>query len=344
MRSYSFFCALLATTLGTASAHTIFQEFYVNGVDQGHEVGIRVPSYDGPITDVTSDDLICNGGINPYQQPVSQVVITVPAGSPVTTEWHHTLAGADPSDPADPIDPSHKGPLTTYLAKVPNATQTDVTGLAWFKIWEDGLQVSDQTWGVDRMIAGKGKVNFSIPSCIEPGFYLLRHEVIALHAAESYPGAQFYMECAQLEITGGGSANPATVSFPGAYHGTDPGITIDIYQTLANYTIPGPPVFSCSGGSGTTQPSSPSPSPSTSTSTSVSTVTPISYASTSTTTSTSSTKSSTTTTSTSSSASPTSTGTVAHYGQCGGTGWTGGTVCVSPYTCTYSNAYYSQCL
>lgn len=37
-------------------------------------------------------------------------------------------------------------------------------------------------------------------------------------------------------------------------------------------------------------------------------------------------------------------GTVAHWGQCGGVGWTGGTVCVSPYTCTYSNAWYSECL
>ncbi|KAF9022237.1 carbohydrate-binding module family 1 protein [Hymenopellis radicata] len=32
------------------------------------------------------------------------------------------------------------------------------------------------------------------------------------------------------------------------------------------------------------------------------------------------------------------------YGQCGGTGWTGATTCVSGYTCTYSNAWYSQCL
>lgn len=31
------------------------------------------------------------------------------------------------------------------------------------------------------------------------------------------------MECAQLHITGGGSTQPATVSFPGAYSGTDPG-------------------------------------------------------------------------------------------------------------------------
>ncbi|KAJ6261509.1 hypothetical protein Dda_4179 [Drechslerella dactyloides] len=32
------------------------------------------------------------------------------------------------------------------------------------------------------------------------------------------------------------------------------------------------------------------------------------------------------------------------YGQCGGQGWTGPTVCVSGYTCTFSNDVYSQCL
>lgn len=127
-----------------------------------------------------------------------------------------------------------------YLAKVPSALQTDVTGLKWFKIYEDGLTGS--TWGVDNLIAGKGLVNFKIPACIAPGNYFLRAEIsrspcfccfypplsrffftpVALHPASSYPGAQFYMECAQINITGGGSASPATVSFPGAYKGSDP--------------------------------------------------------------------------------------------------------------------------
>jgi cellulose 1,4-beta-cellobiosidase len=57
------------------------------------------------------------------------------------------------------------------------------------------------------------------------------------------------------------------------------------------------------------------------------------------TTTTTSTKSTTTSTSTGSS----STG-AAHFAQCGGIGWTGPTACVSPYTCTVSNPYYSQCL
>ncbi|KAF8208180.1 hypothetical protein K438DRAFT_317611 [Mycena galopus ATCC 62051] len=32
------------------------------------------------------------------------------------------------------------------------------------------------------------------------------------------------------------------------------------------------------------------------------------------------------------------------YGQCGGIGWTGATTCPTGWTCTYSSAYYSQCL
>ncbi|KAL6821539.1 glycoside hydrolase family 62 protein [Trichoderma camerunense] len=37
-------------------------------------------------------------------------------------------------------------------------------------------------------------------------------------------------------------------------------------------------------------------------------------------------------------------GTAAHWAQCGGQGWTGPTTCESPYKCTVSNQWYSQCL
>ena len=52
----------------------------------------------------------------------------------------------------------------------------------------------------------------------------------------------------------------------------------------------------------------------------------------------------TTTAPASTSSSVSTAGSVAHWGQCGGIGYTGSTVCASPYTCTYSNAWYSQCL
>ncbi|KZT40784.1 acetyl xylan esterase [Sistotremastrum suecicum HHB10207 ss-3] len=83
------------------------------------------------------------------------------------------------------------------------------------------------------------------------------------------------------------------------------------------------------------------PGPQSSTSSSSSTSSTSSSSSTSTTTSsTTSTTTTTTSTTTSSAAGPTQT----HWGQCGGIGWTGPTVCASGTTCKVSNAYYSQCL
>lgn len=37
----------LALLSGSASGHTIFQQLFVNGVDQGELTGIRAPDYDG---------------------------------------------------------------------------------------------------------------------------------------------------------------------------------------------------------------------------------------------------------------------------------------------------------
>lgn len=81
------------------------------------------------------------------------------------------------------------------------------------------------------MKAGNSGVNYTIPSCIKPGYYLVRHETIALHSATGYPGAQFYPGCHQLKVTGGGNTTPSNlVSFPGAYASSDPGVTYNPYQ------------------------------------------------------------------------------------------------------------------
>ncbi|PVI04323.1 lytic polysaccharide monooxygenase [Periconia macrospinosa] len=228
--------------LASASAHTIFQELWVNGVAQGHTKGIRVPTYDGPITDVTSNDVICNGGINPYRTPLPKDVINVKAGDRLTAEWHHTLDSKGTNDVDEPISASHNGPIMVYLAKVDDALTTSVTGLKWFKIYEDGL--SNGQWAVKKLIDNKGLVNFTLPSCVPSGQYLLRAELIALHGASSYPGAQLYMECAQINVSGGGSANPSTVSFPGAYKSSD--VTFNLYWPVpTSYSIPGPRPLTC---------------------------------------------------------------------------------------------------
>ena len=79
-----------------------------------------------------------------------------------------------------------------YLAKVNDAATADAKGLKWFKISEDGLDNSGQ-WGVDRMIANAGWQYFTMPTCIAPGQYLMRVELLALHSAYSAGGAQFYV-------------------------------------------------------------------------------------------------------------------------------------------------------
>ena len=64
--------------------------------------------------------------------------------------------------------------------------------------------------------------------------------------------AQFYMGCAQINVSGSGTKTGNTVSFPGAYSATDPGILISIYdskgQPVGNgtpYQIPGPAKLTC---------------------------------------------------------------------------------------------------
>lgn len=115
----------------------------------------------------------------------------------------------------------------------------------WFKIAEDGLDSAGK-WGVDRLIAAQGVQTITIPSCIAPGQYLLRGELIALHGANNAKGAQFYMECAQINIQGASaSKTPATVSLPGAYSANDKGILYNLYSGQKTYTAPGPSVFSC---------------------------------------------------------------------------------------------------
>ncbi len=101
-------------------------------------------------------------------------------------------------------------------------------------------------WGTDTVINNAGKHIIPLPACLEDGQYLLRAEMIALHGARAKAGAQLYMECSQLMITGGtGTAKPTTYSIPGIYSASDPGLLINIYPMRGEYTIPGPRPFSC---------------------------------------------------------------------------------------------------
>lgn len=161
------------------------------------------------------------------------------------------------------------------MARVDNAATASTNGLKWFKIHEDSFNPSTGKWyvkkdmppkrrdtltyeltllvrGVDNMIANQGWSYANIPTCLAPGQYLLRQELLALHSAYGNMGAQFYQSCAQLNVSGGGSYMPSqTVSIPGAYSQNDPGILIQIWVNSVPdngrrpYTAPGPRPMTC---------------------------------------------------------------------------------------------------
>lgn len=166
------------------------------------------------------------------------------------------------------------------MAKVPSgqtAATWDGSGKVWFKIYQDMPTTSggQYTWPSNgnsssspfspinlankpallggtllTRPSGKSQIPFTVPQCLAEGDYLFRVEHVALHSASSAGGAQFYLSCAQLRVTGGGSGSAKEpgelVSFPGAYKATDPGIMINIYNNGGKaYQPAGPGVFSC---------------------------------------------------------------------------------------------------
>ncbi|KAK1831269.1 glycosyl hydrolase family 61-domain-containing protein [Podospora conica] len=242
----------LLTAASAASAHTIFVALEAGGTTNPVGHGVRAARLDSPIQNVGSNDMACNGASNSVMS--TDKIINVEAGSTVRAVWRHTLQ----SGPNDVMDASHKGPTIAYLKKVDNALTDSGVGGGWFKIQEDGH--SNGQWGTSTVISNGGLHSITIPKCLPNGQYLLRAEMIALHGAGSSGGAQLYMECAQINITGGtGSAVPSkTVSFPGAYKANDPGLLISIYTMTpaSKYIVPGPEVFTCSGSGAVAPPAS----------------------------------------------------------------------------------------
>ncbi|CUA75408.1 putative endo-beta-1,4-glucanase D [Rhizoctonia solani] len=249
----SIFALLALAFIQPALGHYRFYKYIdASGTVTGEYVYVRSnTNTNSPVTDVTSTDLRCNvGGL---ASGSSTSIAAVAAGSTVGFQ-------------AD-IGLIHPGPLQVYLGKAPSgqtAATWDGSGANWFKIYAIGADFSSGSlaWPTDN----QQTFTFKIPSNTPAGNYLLRIEHIAVHGASTVGGAQFYISCAQLTITGSGSGNPAKVSIPGVYTGklhysnggdwpkpnsshfvpgTEPGLLINIYwPPVTNYTLPGPAVWS----------------------------------------------------------------------------------------------------
>ncbi|KAG9024977.1 hypothetical protein FS837_005129 [Tulasnella sp. UAMH 9824] len=230
MKFFAATLALLATVASPVAAHYRFTSLIVNGTTTTAYQYVRpYTSYNSPVTDVSSSAFTCNQG----------------ATSAPGIAW--TKAGNKIGFALDQAI-YHAGVLNVYMAKVPSG-QTAATwngsGSAWFKVGQISAVTnggSSITFPTDNL----SSYTFTVPSKLPDGDYLVRIEHIALHAASSFGGAQFYIACGQIHVFGGGSTLPSSyVSIPGVYNGNEPGIKINIYYPIpATYTQPGPAVWS----------------------------------------------------------------------------------------------------
>ncbi|OJJ63025.1 hypothetical protein ASPSYDRAFT_55722 [Aspergillus sydowii CBS 593.65] len=344
----------LAASAKLVSAHTTVMAAWVNDEDQGLGNGedgyIRTPPSNSPVTDVTSTDMTCN--VNGDQ--AASKYIKAAGGDKLTFEWHHN--SRDASD--DIIDLSHKGPVMVYMAP----TEKGSAGNGWVKIAEDGY--ADGTWAVETLVANDGKHSVTVPD-VPAGKYLFRPELIGLHEGTREGGAQFYMECVQVEITSSGSKTlPEGVSIPGAYKADDEGVLFDIYNDFDSYPIPGPAVWDgASSGSSSGSGSSAKEASATSSAAPTSSVAPTSSATapagtttvptipTAAPTFTTSVRPTSTVVPSSSTTAPaqpsSSSGTGGPgqlWGQCGGLNFKKATGCAPGLTCKQFNPYYHQCI
>ncbi|KAI0394950.1 glycosyl hydrolase family 61-domain-containing protein [Xylariaceae sp. FL0594] len=222
-------CIAAALALvGAAQAHYTFPGLVYNGVTEADWTFVRETTNHyshGPIQDVTDKQIRC------YE--------LVPGSNGAGTK---SVNAGDTVGFRVDGGIQHPGPMQFYMAKAP-AGQTAETfngdGAVWFKIYEEHPTVTST--GLVWSSSGLKQVDVKIPSCLAPGYYLLRAEHIALHSAGSTGGAQFYQACAQLYVSGSGTKTFSGVSIPGAYSASDPGILINLYWPVpTSYKNPGP--------------------------------------------------------------------------------------------------------
>ncbi|KAK3067994.1 hypothetical protein LTS18_000850, partial [Coniosporium uncinatum] len=162
------------------------------------------------------------------------------AGSTLTFEFRSW-----PDDPSHPsLDPSHMGPCAVYMKSVKSAINDSAAGDGWFKIWDEGYDEKEEKWCTNKMIDNGGRMSVKVPTELAGGYYLVRPEFVALHAADK-GDPQFYTGCAQIFLKSSGNAKPSkTVSIPGFVDKDTPGLTFNIWETpmALPYPIPGPEV------------------------------------------------------------------------------------------------------
>ncbi|CAI4218116.1 unnamed protein product [Parascedosporium putredinis] len=170
-------------------------------------------------------DIICHLGATP-----GAAAIPVNAGDDLGIHW-------------DTWPDSHKGPIVDSLANCEGPCQNvDKTKLKFFDISREAvIDAASDLWAPNVLVKNDLTWFVRIPEGIAPGNYVLRHEIVALHAAGQTNGAQSYPFCFNLAISSKGTDKPEGRTFEGYYTSSEVGIVWDLFgKSPADYKIPGP--------------------------------------------------------------------------------------------------------
>ncbi|KAJ2745359.1 hypothetical protein GGI20_002245 [Coemansia sp. BCRC 34301] len=241
MHKFSALLVLLLAAAHLVNAHTYLFRLNVNGTDTKRGQYIRPyreSTVNSPVKDPKDKDLRCR---TDKMSRDSAEIVTIVAGEEFGLEFHE----GDEDDTIF-IEKEHRGPGMIYLAPM----ESNGEGAVWFKIFEKGYDVEKKLFYTQEMMASKGKMKFTIPEDIPGGEYLMRTEFIALHTADTEykgnkgDGAEYFPNCAQINLISKGTAKPKGHEIPGIYKTDDPGIFFHLWDDdLTKYIIPGPPMY-----------------------------------------------------------------------------------------------------
>ncbi|KAK7947767.1 endoglucanase [Apiospora aurea] len=246
MPSFNPLALAIAAGAGLVAAHGHVQEIKINGKSYQGYPASSAP-YENPKVDriAWADSATDNGFVAPDAYGTSDIAChrdgapgalsaKVAAGDKVELFW-------------DTWPASHKGPVIDYMAACDgDCSKATAGGLNFFKIAEAGLvdgSSNPAKFASDDLVANNNSWVATIPATLKAGNYVLRHEIIALHAGGQENGAQNY---------------------PHSTPPTDAGIKFDIYKKIDSYPVPGPKLAFGAGAAapkaGSSKPSAPASS------------------------------------------------------------------------------------
>ncbi|KAK7453311.1 hypothetical protein VKT23_011986 [Stygiomarasmius scandens] len=190
--------------------------------------------------------------------------IDITAGSGLTISWQGATsellnkAGTGDTDNTNPWVHA-MGLVTDYIASCngdcSSFSSSDAGNAGWTKLATFGLDTSQSIsddlrttmankpeeyyptadegqglWGMAKLVEDSSSWTVTIPSDLESGQYLIRHELAAVHSPKSSGGGpQLYVACIQVNVVDGGST-----SLP---EGTQAGSLYETDGYLANYDV-----------------------------------------------------------------------------------------------------------